>query len=142
MDDTDAVDGDIGLKTLEILSLKCWTHSDEAFLVTVIANNIDVWVCHLQKRPRSSAKPRFTKVVATMEGNQTKTMKEWSTDGITYYNKRIDYIEKEYEEKTSFYVEFLKSLRLHHSKQRKRKRVRDEEPMVDPNIFESILDKL
>ena len=44
MDEVDAVDSNMNLISQKLLELKCWTHSDEALLMTLVANNVKVWV--------------------------------------------------------------------------------------------------
>ena len=142
MDDVEAIDGDIDTCTNEILELKCWTHSDEAFLITVIANNIDVWVCDLKRQPRGMTTTKFTKVTVALEGNKKKTRKEWSMEGIANYNARIKTIREKFYKDSSFYVKFLKSLRDENPKQKRRKIVHDDQPIVAPTIYENDLNDL
>ena len=142
MDEVNAVDGNVNLISQKILDLKCWTHSDEALLVTLVANNIKVWVSRYQRQSRGSTSTRFTKIVVSAERNKTKTSREWSMEGIAYYNARIKDIKEKIEEDTSFDVEFLKSLRVDSPNSQKGKSGTNDQPAVVQTIFDNELDAL
>ena len=126
----------------ELLKAKCWTHSDEALLVTLVTNNIDVWISKHKGNHRAKTSSKFTKVMHTMEGNQKKTTKEWSKEGITYYNARINSINEKFNQDWSFDVKLMKSLCPENATNGNKRTTQDDEPDVVVTVFESELDKL
>ena len=136
-----SMDQDVDSIVDKLLQVKCWTHGDEALVITLLANNIKVLVSRHLKQPRNTATTRFTKVVVTLEGNKKKTTKEWSMEGVSYYNTRIKAIHEKFEEESAFDIKLMKSLCQDIGKKPARKTIQDERS-VYCTIFDSAIDKL
>ena len=137
----EGMDGNVDDISHKLVEQKCWTHSDEALLLTIVANNLDNWVSRHKKEPRGTSTQRFTKIKKQLENNVKKVSvsKEWSLDGIAYYNARIKTIQEHFDLKKGIDIAVIKGSRL---KKKIPKETPATEPTIVPTIFESVLDSL
>ena len=104
-----------------LLKTKCWTDSDEAFAITLLVNNLEVWREKHKDPLHRTAKTRFTK---TDPNNVKKrTTHTWTNEGVQYYNDTLQRIINLWKESVEFDVSLLKSLRT--NKKRKHPLVED-----------------
>ena len=121
----------------KMLSMKSWTDSDEAFAVTILANNIDIWKAKINMSEEETAKPRCTKVITTNSSRKRKCHK-WTNEGIDYYNKRLKVIMEQRKSGDDFDFKFLKSMRKSKNKTDGEAGENRVVPLIDPAIMEMI----
>jgi len=123
-----------------LLAKKCWTDSDEAFAITILANNLEVWIEKLGNQTTRLACTRFTKVVISA-GHKKRSTHKWTNEGIRYYNKMLEKIIEDRANKTEFDLAFLQSLRT--TKKRKASPQPEERvtPLIDPSLMAMIQKK-
>ena len=121
----------------KIVALKNWTDSDEAFAVTILANNIDVWKEKLNNTQEPTAKQKYTKVITTSSSKKRKCHK-WTNEGIEYYNERLKLIMEQRKKGIDFDYEFLKSMRKNNNKTGGEASENRVVPLIDPAIMEMI----
>ena len=136
-------DGDVEDIKHEILGTKCWTDSDEAFAVTLLANNLKFWIARHNNEDGQVEKAcqKFTNVTKSGTSGQPKTACGWSPQGVMYYNNRIMTIQSKRKMDDRFDVDLIQSTRVQRPRYRETPQPKRQEIVV-PFIDSAELDNL